>query len=77
MNSKVSLCQGDITKINVDAIVNGTSETLISESGIDGAIHQDVESGLLHECQKLNACETGDFKVTSGYKLPSNYVTKK
>ena len=70
----VSLCQGDVTKINVDAVVNATSETLTSEGGIDGAIHEAAGPGLLHEYQKLNACETGDFKVTSGYKLPANYV---
>ena len=74
MNSKVSLCQGDITKINVDAIVNATSETLIHGGGIDGAIHEAAGPGLLHECQKLNACKTGDCKVTSGYKLPANYL---
>ena len=55
-NSKVFLCQGDITKINVDGIVNATSETLISEGGIDGAIHELAGPGLLHEFQKLNAC---------------------
>ena len=74
INSKVCLCQGDITKISDDAIVNATSETLISEGGIDGAIHEAAGPGLLHEYQKLNAYETGDCKVTSGYKLPANYV---
>ena len=68
INSKVSLCQGDIAKINGDAIVNATSETLISVGGITGAIHEAVGPGLLHECQKLNACETGNCNVTSGYK---------
>ena len=74
INSKVPLCQGDITKINIDAVANATSETLISEDGIDGAIHEAPGPGSLHECQKLNACETGHCKVTSGYKLPANYV---
>ena len=73
-NSKVCLCQGDITKINADAVVNATSETLISEGNTDGAIDEAAVPELLHECQKLNACETGDCKVTSGYKLPANYV---
>ena len=72
--SKVFLCQGDIAKINVDAIVNATSETVISEGDISGAIHEAVRPGLLHECQKLNVCETGDLKVISGYKLRVNYV---
>ena len=71
INSKVSLCQGDIAKINGDAIVNATSETLISVGGITGAIHEAVGPGLLHECQKLNACGAGN--VTPDYKLPTNY----
>ena len=69
INSKVSHYQGDITKINVDAIVNATSETLISEGGIDGDIHEAAALELLHECHKLNACETGDCKVTSAERL--------
>ena len=69
INSKVSLCQGDINKINFDAILSATSETLISEGGIDGTIHEAAGPGLLHGCQKVNACETGDCKVTSGYKF--------
>ena len=68
INSKASLCRGDIAKINVDAIVNATSETVTSEGGINGAIHEAAGPGLLCECQKLNACEIGDCKVTSGYK---------
>ena len=74
VNSKVSLCQGDITEINVDAIVNATSEALITEGGSDRAIYEAEGPGLLHGCQKLNACETGDCKVTSVYKLPATYV---
>ena len=74
INSKVSLCHGDITKINVDAIVNAANETLISGGGIYEAIHEAAGPELLHECQKLNGCETGDCKVTFGYKLPANYV---
>ena len=55
--------------------MNAISETLISEGGINGAIHEAAGPGLLHECHKLNACETGGCKVTSGYKLPANYVS--
>ena len=54
--------------------MNATSETLISERRIDRAIHEAAGPELLHECQKLNACETGDCKVTSGYKLHANYM---
>ena len=71
---KVSLCHGDVTKVNVDAIVNAPNETLISSVGIYGAIHEAAGSELLHECWKLNWCETGDCKVTLGYKLPADYV---
>ena len=74
INSKVSLCHGDISKINVDAIVNAANETLISGGGIYGAIREAVGPELLHECRKLNGCETGDCKVTLGYKLPADYV---
>ena len=74
INSKVSLCHGDITKTNVDAIVNAANETLISGGGIYEAIHEAAGPELLHECQKLNGCETGDCKVTFGYKLRANYV---
>ena len=56
INSKVSLCHGDITKINVDAIVNAAHETLISGGGIYGVIHEAVGPELLHECWKLNGC---------------------
>ena len=64
INSKVSSWQRDITKINLDVLVNATSETVISEGGINGAIHDAEGSELLHECQNLNACETADCKVT-------------
>ena len=56
INSKVSLCHGDITKINVDAIVNAANETLISGGGIYGVIQEAVGPELLHECWKLNGC---------------------
>ena len=59
INSQVSLCQGDITKLNVDAMVNSLDETLIGGGGIDGAIHEGAGPGLLDECQKLSGCEIG------------------
>ena len=71
INSKVSFCQGDI---NIDAIVNATSETLISGSGTYGAIHEATGPGLLQEFQKLNGCETVDCKATLGYKLSVNFL---
>ena len=74
INSKYYLCQGDITKLNIDVIVNSGNKTLTGGGGIDGAIHEAAGSGLVDECQKLNACEIGECKVTLGYKLPAKYV---
>ena len=64
-----------ITKLNVDAIVISANKAL-NGGGIDGAIHEAARPGLLHECQKLNGCETGECKVTLGYKLPAKYVSR-
>ena len=74
INSKVSLYQGDITKINVDAIVNSVNKTLIRGGHVNGAIHEAALPGLIDECQKLNGCESGERKVTLDYKLPVKYV---
>ena len=70
INSKVFLCQGDITKLNNDVILNSVNKTLIGR----GAFHEAAGPGLLDECQKLNGCETGECKVNLGYKLPTKYV---
>ena len=74
MNSKVSLCQGDITKLNVDVILNLVTKTLIGGGRVNGVIHEDAGPGLIDEYQKLNGCESGECKVTLGYKLPAKYV---
>ena len=74
LNVKVSLCQGDITNLNVDVIVNSVNKTITVGVGIDGAIHEAGGQGLLDECQKLNVCKTGEYKVTLGHKLPAKYV---
>ena len=71
VNVKVSLSQGDITKLNVDAIVNSVNKTLTVGGGIGGAIHEVAGPVLVDECQKLNVCETGECKVTVGHKLPA------
>ena len=72
-NSKVSLCQRDITKLNINALVNSMNKTLIGGGGIEGAIYEAAGPGLLDQCQKLNDCETGECKVTLGYKLAAKY----
>ena len=70
-----SFCQGGITKLNVDVIVNSVNKTLTLGGGIDGAIHEAAGPGMVDEFQKFNFCETGECKVTLGHKLPVKCVS--
>lgn len=74
LHNRIVVIKGNITSVQVDAIVNAANSTLLGGGGVDGAIHKAAGAELLKECKAIGGCPTGEARITSGYNLPAKHV---